>query len=190
MPDFILKEKSPLADYNRDFSDLSIREITGKALVSVATPLGGDKKLFAAMDKSYGAKLPRVGASTHSKDGKVRFLGLQSEQMFVLFEYTGQAPVKHVAKKLGNAAYYSDQSDSWVMVELAGSQCRAALARICPLDLHEESFVEGALGRTAMEHLGVIIYRSGPDEFIILSPRSSAHSLLHAIETSALNIAI
>jgi len=186
--DFILREKAPLVGVSKTFDGLEFSEITDKALVSVATPLGGAKKLIDAMKKSYKAALPKIGSSTSSNDGKVHFLGLQSDQMFVLFDRAGDDCVGHVAKKLGNAGYYSDQSDGWVMVAIAGQQSRTALARICPLDLHKESFVEGAVGRTVMEHLGVIIYRSGPDEFIILSPRSSALSLLHAIETSALNI--
>ena len=190
MADFTLKEKTPLAGVSKTFDGLEFSEITGKALVSVATPLGGAKDLSGAMSRSYKAALPQTGSSTSSSDGKVHFLGLQSDQMFVLFDRVGDDCVGHVAKKLGNAGYYSDQSDGWVMVAILGQQSRAALARICPLDLHKESFVEGAVGRTVMEHLGVIIYRSGPNEFIVLSARSSAGSLLHAIETSALNITV
>jgi sarcosine oxidase subunit gamma len=40
-----------------------------------------------------------------------------------------------------------------------------------------------------MEHLGVLILRSGDDEYLLLSASSSARSFLHAVETSLRNIA-
>ena len=76
----------------------------------------------------------------------------------------------------------------WVMLEISGPKSREALARLCTLDLHADTFAEGEVARTMMEHLGVIILRNAPDSFILLSARSSAKSFLHAVETSIDNI--
>jgi sarcosine oxidase subunit gamma len=42
--------------------------------------------------------------------------------------------------------------------------------------------------RTVMEHLGVLILRTGDDAFMLLSASSSAKSFLHALETSVANV--
>lgn len=80
--------------------------------------------------------------------------------------------------------YLNDQSDSWVMLRVAGAGVRRALERLCPLDLHPDAFAPGAVARTVMEHLAVIVLHEAEDTFVLLSPRSSAASFLHEIETS------
>ena len=40
----------------------------------------------------------------------------------------------------------------------------------------------------SMEHLSVIILRDGADSFLLMSPRSSARSFLHAVELSVVNV--
>ena len=54
--------------------------------------------------------------------------------------------------------------------------------------LYPDAFVEGAAARTVMEHLGVLILRTGPDAYLLLSASSSAGSFLHAVETSLVNV--
>jgi heterotetrameric sarcosine oxidase gamma subunit len=187
-----LSAKSPLGGtgekYAKEHNGVAISEITSAALVSIATPNGGEEALAEAISKAYSADLPQVGLSTVSADGKVRFLGMQRDQLFVLFDYQGDEAVAQIAEKLGPAGYYSDQSDSWLMLKISGPECRHALARICSLDLHLDVFAEGAVARTVMEHLGAIILRDGADSFVLMSARSSAKSFLHAVETSIQNI--
>jgi len=190
--DFSLTAKSPLNGVVKEYDGVSIAEVTGKAIVSIAIPDGGEKKLAAAMAKSYKTGLPKVGQSSAGADGKAQFLGMASDQMFALFDFDvgveGNDELAHVADRLGTAGYFTNQSDSWVMLAVSGPRSRAALARICSLDLHHDVFVEGAVARTSMEHLGTIIFRSKADCFIIFSARSTAQSLFHAIEKSITNI--
>lgn len=187
MPDFSLASQSPLDGLNRSHGDITLSEPPGLALVSVATPLGGHEILSAALVSAFGATLPRAGASTTSEDGTVRFLGLQSDQAFALFKYAGDDPRATIAGQLGEAGYYTDQSDSWAMLRLSGAGSLIALQRLCMLDLDPREFPAGAVARTAMEHLAVIILREGDDAFLLMSPRSSANSFLHAVETAILN---
>ena len=188
MANYELAAKYPLDGVTRKTEGTFLTEITGKALVSVATPLGGEKNLKAAFAKSYKAKIPKVGHSTTSSIDNARLLGLQADQLFLYFDHENDEAVSHVTGKLGETGYYTDQSDSWVMLEFGGPKCHQALERICGLDLHPDVFVEGAVSRTMMEHMGVIILRSGIDEFTLFSARSSAKSFYHAIETSIANI--
>ena len=101
-----------------------------------------------------------------------------------VLEHEGDDAVAVVIEKLGTAGYYTDQSDSWVMLQIAGPGSRAALERICMLDLHSDAFPVDTVARTTMEHLGVMVLRDGEDSFLLMSARSSARSFLHAVETS------
>jgi len=89
-----------------------------------------------------------------------------------------------LAQELATTAAVTDQSDSWVVLEVSGERSHDVLERICPIDLHDSQFPDGAVARTMMEHLSVIVVRSS-NRFVLLSPRSSADSFRHALTQSA-----
>ncbi len=184
MSEITLNAVSPLKGYHRDFTGVSMVEITDRALVSIAIPIDGEKKLATAFKKSFDIKMPKVGLSTKSKKYEAILLGMQPDLMFLYFDYSGDNADAFISQQLKDAGYYSDQTDSWAMVCLTGPKVRCALERVCSLDLHPDVFTEGKVARTVMEHLGVIIHRTAPDTFILFSARSSARSFLHALETS------
>ena len=189
MADPVLVSRPPLDGYERTTGTVGVAEVTGLALVSAAVPRGGDAAFSAALADGFGAARPATGDSTRGDRHAARVLGMQPDQMFILFEAPDpDRAAETVAATLGSAAYVTDQSDSWAMLRIAGSRVRAALERICPLDLHEEAFPEGRVARTVMEHLAVIILRDGADSFLMMSPRSSARSFLHAVELSVVNV--
>ena len=181
-----LVPRSPLDGYERTIGAVGLAEIAGLALVSAAVPPGGESAFAAALANGFGAARPATGDSTLGDRHGARILGMQPDQLFVLFEppYPDRA-VEIVAAALGPVAYIIDQSDSWAMLRIAGAAVRAALERMCPLDLGEEAFPQGRIARTAMEHMSAIILRDGVDSFLLMTPRSSARSFLHAVERSA-----
>lgn len=178
----------PLGGYQKEFKGISVGEVTDRAVISIATPLGGGAALADTASKTYGIAIPAMGNSSISKESNARLLAVQRDQLFLLLEDAGPDAVGNAQKKLGDCAYLTDQSDSWALLGISGLKAREALARICPLNLHSRAFPEGRVQRTLMAHLGVIILRDGPDSFLLLSPVSSAKSFLHAVETSVNNI--
>lgn len=188
MPEQSLTTSASLGGFQKQFDETVLTEVLGQALVSIAVPLGGAAALQEAMTSAYGASPPACGNSIRSKDGTVHFLGMQPDQFFALFDFEGNDAVGAVAGFLGEAGYYTDQSDSWAMLRLSGPHARDALERICPLDLAPGEFPPGQVARTVMEHLGAIILYEDEDNFFLMSPRSSAASFLHAVETSIENV--
>ena len=181
-----LTARAPLGGYARSFGAIALAEETGLALVSAAVPQGGDAAFATALADGFAASRPATGDSAVGERYGARVLGMQPDQMFILFEPPDpDRPAETVAAALGAAACVTDQSDSWAMLRIAGAGVRSALERICPLDLDDAAFPEGKVARTAMEHLSVIILRDGADSFLLMSPRSSARSFLHAVELSA-----
>ena len=189
MSDSALATRTPLDGYGRTIGPVTLAEVAGLALVSAAVPRDGDEAFAAALAGGFGAVRPVPGDSALGTRLATRVLGMQPDQVFILFESPDpDQAVLTVAGALGSAAYVTDQSDSWAMLRMSGTGVRVALERICPLDLDDQAFPEGRVARTAMEHLSVIILRDGPDSFLLMSPRSSGRSFRHAVELSVENV--
>lgn len=188
MSDLVLTPLSALRGYDRDFNGTHLREISDLSIVSVAVPIDGIKDISKAVKSSYGCSLPQPNLSVHSKDGKTRLVSTQADQFMVLFDNIDPDGGTKVSAALGSAGYYTDQTDNWVALALSGPHARAALERLSQVDLAASSFALNASARTQMEHLGVLVIRSGDDTFLLLSARSSAKSFLHAVEVSVKNV--
>lgn len=188
MADYTLYGTSALGGYNRDFEGATLKEVTGLGIVSVAVPLDGRPALAAAVKSALGCALPKPAMSVLSKDKTARLVSTQADQFFVLFDHEEPDTAEHVAGLLGDAGYYTDQTDNWVTLALSGPLARSALERICPVDLAPEVFMVNASARTVMHHLGTLILRTGERDYLLMSARSSALSFLHVIETAVENV--
>lgn len=176
--DFVLKPAPFLGGYDQSFDRVRLREIVDIALMSLAIPLQGERAAAAAIKAALGCDLPEPGRSTMNGDGTIRVFQTAADQYMAV----SAAPVSPDA--LGDAAYVTDQTHSWAVLELSGPGCRDALERLCPLDLHPDAFAIGAAARTVMEHMGAVILRSEADTFLLMVGSSFAKTFLHAVETS------
>jgi len=183
-----LKPTSALNNYAKEFDGISLAQVNNLAIISIATPKGGDAALGRVIKKVFKATRPDVGQSLAISGGKGRLIAMRPGQLFYLFENQEIDPLQIVPDQLAEFAYLSDLSDGWVSLEMSGVNCTKALERICAIDLHPSEFVPDKFARTRMEHLDVIILCTKPDSYLLMSPRSSAVSFLHAIETSITNI--
>ncbi|QYX57521.1 sarcosine oxidase subunit gamma [Roseovarius sp. SCSIO 43702] len=188
MAEYTLVSAPPLAGTDLRFGDSRVTAPADLAIVSMAVPLGGDEAAHKAVTSAFGMGLPEPGKSVLTEDGEVRLMRLALDQAFVLFTHADPDAERVIAGKLGGALYTTDQTDVWCALEVSGPTCRAALERICPIDIHPDAFAVNALARTMMEHLGTIIIRTDSDSFLLLSGSSSAQSFLHAVETSFRNV--
>ena len=188
-----LHARSPLQGAVEKIGETTLTEITELAIVSAAIPLGGDKAAATALRSAFSLTPAVVGERSKATNGSEAFtnlelLSLQTDQWFLIFDYPDAEPVQLVQQALGDTLYLTDQSDSWVVVDLQGPLAIAALERICPLDLNDAVFTNASVSRTVMEHLSVILMRTHANGFRLLSPRSSAASIWHALHTSILNV--
>ncbi|SPH18167.1 hypothetical protein DEA8626_01699 [Defluviimonas aquaemixtae] len=182
MPEIVLTATPALAGTDLRFGENRIRSRDDLALVSVAVPLGAEDAVKDAFARAWSIDLPGSRDSTGSDE--MRALRTTPDQMMVVFPHATPDAEPVVQAALGGAAYTTDQTDVWAVLELSGPGVRAALERLCPLDLSVAAFSEGAFARTVMEHMGALILRIGADRFLLMSARSSAGSFLHAVKTS------
>ena len=180
MANLTLQATTPLKGYDQRFGGTTLSEVTDMAIYSIALALQADAAL-SSIQQQLGTAWPATGHSTLNTEATYRLLGLQSDQVFVLV--TGDAAAANLPA-LDDSAYITDQSDSWAALRVSGPMSKKALERICPIDLHPTVFAKGFVTRTSMEHLAVIVLCEADDEYLLLSPSSSAQSFLHAVETS------
>lgn len=184
MANLSLQATPPLKGYQQRFGNTSLHEVVDTSIYSIALALQPDAAL-ASIRSKLGVDWPVTGQSTQNADASNRLLGLQSDQVFALV--TGKASEAGLPE-LDESVYVTDQSDSWAGLVIDGPMSRTALERVCPIDLHPSVFPVGQVTRTTMEHLAVIILSDAENRFLLLSPASSAHSFLHAVETSLHNV--
>ena len=196
MADFSLTPDSPLAGYSLMFEDTLLQEVTGLQLASVAVPHNGLQGLNARLQSLCKADFPQAGLCTRVYDlsiagnnSTVTLLGLQADQCLLSVE-SKSLPVhqaySQLQSELEDTAYLTDQSDSLAVLDVKGALALPALERIIMLDL--SVFSSSTVARTMMEHLSVIIELPSPQHARLYSPRSSAKSFLHAVQTSLNNV--
>ncbi len=187
MSDYQLNAEPILGGYSRNFDGVDLFEISHLAMIAMATPKGDESALARQLKQVYQLDLPEVGQWCLSGIDHTQFLRLQNDLCFVVFDYSADRAVDQFAKKISDA-YFSDQSDSWVMLRLTGEKSCEVLARICPIDLHPDVFKPGSVARTVMEHISAMIVCECENEYTLMAPRSYAASFLHAIEVSIRNV--
>lgn len=171
-----------LAGYDQSFGTLRLTEMTALAMVSLALPLGGEEPAMKAIKSAFKLDLPDPGRSVASKTH--RLIRISPDQALVVFDDDAPLAEPAVRAALNGACYTTNQTDAWVGLRLDGPDARRVLERLCPLDLHDATFPVDAAARTVMEHMGAIVVRGGATGFMLFSASSSAHSFLHALETS------
>lgn len=183
MVDFTLESKAVLDGFYKDWDGTRLRELTDMAAVAVSVPKGGSDALGKKMKSAYGGGLPAAGESYVGK-GDVRIMSFAVDQFIVLWDHISHSGVSAVEKKLGNTAYYVEQTNNWVFLELSGPLARAALERLCAVNTHPDKFAVDRAERTSMEHMGAVLCRTGEETFLVMSGSSTAGSFVHALETS------
>ena len=181
-----LKATTPLDGRSVTIGKTALWVLADRPLYSLSVPLGGDAEFEAALSSNFGLSRPAAGQFAESEG--YRLCGLAQDQFF-LMALAPQAPDEAAIKaKLSDAAYVTDQSDSWVALQLNGELALSAMERICPIDLAPDVFTPGSLARTSMEHLSAIVMAENDGGVTLISPISSAESFWHAVEHSLVNV--
>lgn len=182
MAELHLQAAPALGGFTLTLGENRIEERADLALVSVATPSGGETTLARAFEDNWQLSLP--GASCSSVNGDLRAIRTAPDQLMLMFAHATPDAAQVISDRLQGAGYVTDQTDAWVILEISGPATLSALERICPLDLDPAGFPVDAAARTAFEHMGAMMVRLSDTRFLLLSARSSAVSFLHAVETS------
>lgn len=152
--------------------EVQLSELPFAPVTSVA-PFAGREKAVAAALKKLGLGWPDPGRSCRA--GGAACLWSGRGQAFLL----GAPP-----EGLAGLAALTDQSDGWARMRLQGPAAEAVLARLVPLDLRVAAFPEGAVARSGLNHMPVVLLREGPEAFQIMVFRSMAGSAVHELASA------
>lgn len=163
---------------------LTITERMDVALASVAARRGRMADLAQAA-KAAGVPLPPP--ARHADGSPCATFWVAPEMWFVEAPFATHEEIADIlVSALGDAASVTEQTDAWVIFDLAAPDLAPFFERLCNVDF--PAVPDGHATRTMIEHLGCYLVRNGPGAARIYGPRSSAKSLLHALEVAAASV--
>lgn len=167
--------------------DITITEVTDRALASVSRRNGKAAEFNAAAAGLFGTDLPGPG---HWAAGTVwTLIWTAPDQWFAEAPFATHEDIAAITKQaFGDSASVTEQTDGWVRFDLEGPTVIDLLERLCPVPAR--SMPTGAATRSVIEHIGsFVICREAGRHFSVLAPRSFAGSMHHALAAAARSIA-
>ncbi|MGB0958286.1 MAG: sarcosine oxidase subunit gamma [Litorivicinus sp.] len=125
--------------------------------------------------------LPVVGGVSEI-DAMVAFWTGPGQWMLEMPYHSERDPAAHWADQLLGLASVTEQTDAWVRFDVTGALA-PMFERLAMIDWR--SFGVGQVQRGALEHLGCFFLRRTVETLSVYGPRSSAATLLHALEQAA-----
>lgn len=163
---------------------LTITERADIALASVAARKGRMADLAAAA-RTAGVPLP--DPARHQSGTPFSAFWVAPEMWFVEAPFASHELIAdHLRAAFGDGASVTEQTDAWVAFDLAAADLAPLMERLCNVDF--ANVPEGHATRTVIEHLGCYLNKLGKGATRIYGPRSSADSLLHALESTAVSV--
>lgn len=160
---------------------LTITERFDVALASVAARRGRMADLAQA---AKAAGLPLPDPARHAAGTPWGAFWTAPEMWLVEAPFASHELIEAMLKQaLGDAASVTEQTDAWVVLDLAAPDLASLLERLCNVDF--PAVAEGYASRTMIEHLGCYLVKHGAGAARLYGPRSSAKSLIHALEAAA-----
>jgi sarcosine oxidase, subunit gamma len=163
---------------------VTIAEVTDTALASLAARIG-QGAAFQGAARRLGIPLPAPGR--HQAASPFAGFWIGPDQWMVEAPFaTHEDIVAALRPAFGASAAITEQTDVWARFDVTAPDLPVLFERLCAYDLRANG--PGSATRTMIEHLGCYVIRRTGTQVSVIGPRSSAQSLLHAIETAARSV--
>lgn len=160
---------------------VAVTERFDVAIASLACRMGRDADVEAAAQR---ASIPLPAPASWQGGSPFSAFWVASEMWLVEAPFASHEDiVSHLKPIFGDAASITEQTDAWVRFDLSAPDLSALMERLCNVDFPKAA--EGFATRTVIEHTGCYLIKRGAGAVTVYGPRSSARSLLHAIEVAA-----
>ena len=163
---------------------LTVTERVDVALASVAARRGRMDHLARG---AAAIGLPLPDPARHEAGDPCSAFWIAPEMWMVEAPFpTHEDIVAALKPALGDAVSVTEQTDAWVAFDLTAPDLAPVLERLCNVDF--AAVPDGHATRTVSAHLGCYLIRHGRGAARLYGPRSSARSLLHAVEVAAASV--
>lgn len=169
---------------------VTLRRIGGSAKASIIARSGRSADLKSRMLACHRVEL--CDGPQYRTAGEIGIIGL-GPQRWLAIAGGDAAPgfVNRMSRDLHGLAAIADQTDAYLVFELAGPRARDSLAKGVALDLDPPAFGPGAAVATVAAHTSILLWQ--PDTrptYRIAVPRSWARSFLEFLTASAAEFGI
>lgn len=164
------------------FDGLRIAECPDWALASLATRSGHGAEIADTAQTFLGAPLPGVGLCADAVPFHAFWTG-PDRWMIEAPHDSHEDLAARLKAAVGDAGSVTEQTDGWVRFDATGARCHDVLERLCNADTRRMN--PGTVTQSRIEHLGCFLICRASEHFSLYGPRSSAHSLHHALVTAA-----
>ncbi|HQU66607.1 MAG TPA: sarcosine oxidase subunit gamma family protein [Albidovulum sp.] len=140
-------------------------------------------KMKKAVKAATGAAMPAPRRIV-TGDGKAA-AWMSPDELLILVPYEeAQETVAALEKALeGEHHLVADVSDARAVFTIRGPKADQVLMKLCPVDL--AGLAEGEIRRTRAAQVAAAFWKSGPEEFTLVSFRSVAGYVMGLLETSS-----
>lgn len=158
--------------YQADTDASALLDLAG-ASIKKAAPLArfslrGRPEAQKAAGEALGFDLPQSPLSAATKDGKAAFWLGPDEWLVLCPEADGETVQNTLSEKIGdNPHALIDISHRQDAIIVAGQRAEWLLNSGCPIDLHVDALPVGTVTRTVFHKAPVMLWRTGPDTFIV-----------------------
>ncbi|MBB4065438.1 sarcosine oxidase subunit gamma [Gellertiella hungarica] len=160
---------------------VAISERFDVALASLAIRNGRDGDVAAAAGK---AGLPLPDPARFQAGTPFSAFWVAPGMWFVEAAFETHEDIEAALKPIfAGAASITEQTDAWVRFDLGAPDLQPLFERLSNVDFARSP--DGFATRTVIEHIGCYLIRHGKGAVTLYGPRSSAASLLHALEVTA-----
>lgn len=166
---------------------VTIAENPGLAMASLAARTGRAKDVAKAARKLMTLDLPGPGGMAAA--GEWAVFWTSPDQWMVTAPFTSHEDIASIVKAAtGDAASVTEQTDGWVRFEISGTRACEMFELLCNVDIRRMQPDQAT--RCQIEHLGTfLLCQAAGSAFSLLTLRSAATSMLHALETAARSVA-
>lgn len=164
-----------------------ITENPAIAMASLGARHGREAALAASAAGLIGCPLPGPGGM--AGEGHWAAFWTSPGQWMLTAPFASHEDIAAIVKAtVGADGSVTEQTDGWVRFEVEGAGAVAMLQRLCNVDV--EAMQAGQATRSQIEHLGTfVLCHRARTAFSLITLRSGAASMLHALETAARSVA-
>lgn len=180
-------QTTPLGGATPKVTGIGPYRIAGRfdvALASIATRRGRDADVAKAA-KAANVPLPKPLTAIAGQPFSSFWLAPDMWMIEAPFD-SHEDIAAHLKPLFGVAASITEQTDAWVRFDVSGGNLVTLFERLSNLDL--SVLPDGHASRTVIEHLGCYVIKQSANLITLYGPRSSAQSLLHALEVAAKSV--
>ena len=160
---------------------LGVEEIHG---LGIATVMARKGATGAAIGAALGI-VPPEGPHMATANA-LTMIGTGPQSWLVVKERAVPDFANALSETLKGLASVSDQSSSYVVTRLTGSDARTVLQRGAPIDFHPDCFRTGSAATTMIAHIGVILWQiDDSPTYHVATFRSYAQSFQHWLSATA-----